>query len=94
VPELAAVRNLAEWLRGLAAVPGEQRCVLSPRAAQPLPSITGPAIFLSGPEGGLSEAEVALAVAAGFAPVGLGPRVLRADTAPLAVLAHLALSSR
>jgi 16S rRNA (uracil1498-N3)-methyltransferase len=92
VPALAPVRNLAEWLRGLAAVAGEQRCVLSPRAAQALPSITGSAVFLSGPEGGLSETEVALAVAAGFLPVGLGPRVLRADTAPLAVLAHLALS--
>jgi 16S rRNA (uracil1498-N3)-methyltransferase len=51
-------------------------------------------MFLSGPEGGLSEAEEALAVSAGFAAVSLGPRVLRADTAPLAVLAHLALSAR
>jgi 16S rRNA (uracil1498-N3)-methyltransferase len=28
-----------------------------------------------------------MALAAGFAPVTLGPRVLRAETAPLAVLA-------
>ncbi len=45
---------------------------------------------LSGPEGGLSPAEVALARAGGFMPVGLGPRVLRADTAPLAALAVIA----
>jgi len=44
---------------------------------------------LSGPEGGLSPAEEAAALAAGFVPVTLGPRVLRAETAPLAVLARL-----
>lgn len=43
--------------------------------------------LLSGPEGGLSEAEIAAALACGFVPVSLGPRVLRADTAPLAALA-------
>ncbi len=47
--------------------------------------------LLSGPEGGLSPAEEALALSAGFVPVTLGPRVLRAETAPLAVLAVLAL---
>ena len=49
-----------------------------------------PVITLSGPEGGLSLAEMAAAEAAGFAPVTLGARVLRADTAPLALLATLA----
>lgn len=93
VPSLAPVRTLAEWLRERAAPEGEQRCVLSPRATRTLAQITGPAVFLSGPEGGLTDSEVALAEAAGFAPLSLGPRVLRADTAPLAVLAHLALSS-
>jgi 16S rRNA (uracil1498-N3)-methyltransferase len=46
--------------------------------------------LLSGPEGGLTPAEEAQALAAGFLPVSLGPRVLRAETAPLAVLAVLA----
>ncbi len=45
---------------------------------------------LSGPEGGLSAAEQALALRCGFTPVSLGPRVLRADTAPLAALACIA----
>jgi 16S rRNA (uracil1498-N3)-methyltransferase len=45
--------------------------------------------FLSGPEGGLSPAEEALALSSGFTPVTLGPRVLRAETAPLAALAFL-----
>ena len=43
-------------------------------------------IVLSGPEGGLSPAEEAQAIAAGFLPVSLGNRVLRAETAPVAVL--------
>ena len=48
-----------------------------------------PVTLLSGPEGGLSPAEEAAARASGFAPVHLGPRVLRAETAPLAALAVL-----
>ena len=47
-------------------------------------------ILLSGPEGGLEPAEQAAAQRASFAPVTLGPRVLRAETAPLAALAALA----
>jgi len=51
----------------------------------------GPVTLLSGPEGGLTPSEEAAALAAGFVPVTLGPRVLRAETAPLAVLAALTL---
>ena len=50
-------------------------------------------LTLSGPEGGLSPSEEAAARAAGFRPVTLGPRVLRADTAPLALLAWWGLSA-
>lgn len=46
-------------------------------------------VFVSGPEGGLSDNEVAACVQAGATPVRLGPRILRADTAPLAVLASM-----
>jgi 16S rRNA (uracil1498-N3)-methyltransferase len=45
--------------------------------------------FLSGPEGGLSAAEEEAALAQGFAPVTLGPRVLRSETAAIAALAAL-----
>ena len=41
---------------------------------------------LSGPEGGFTEEEEAQARAAGWRPVQLGPRVLRADTAPVTVM--------
>jgi 16S rRNA (uracil1498-N3)-methyltransferase len=48
--------------------------------------------FLSGPEGGLTSAEEDAALAQGWTPVHLGPRILRAETAPLAALAVLTLS--
>jgi 16S rRNA (uracil1498-N3)-methyltransferase len=53
-----------------------------------------PIVVLSGPEGGLAPAEESAALALGFVPVGLGPRILRADTAPLALLAWLGLRAR
>lgn len=87
------VLSLAAWLATLPPVDDEWRGLLSPRAAAPLaPFRQQRALFLSGPEGGLSDAEEDAARARGFAAVTLGPRVLRADTAPLAVLSWLALS--
>ena len=49
----------------------------------------GPVAVLIGPEGGLDDVEFAVARAAGFRPWSLGPRVLRAETAPVAALAIL-----
>jgi 16S rRNA (uracil1498-N3)-methyltransferase len=46
--------------------------------------------FLSGPEGGLTPEEEDLALSCGWQAVSLGRRVLRADTAPLAVLSVIA----
>ena len=63
-------------------------CGMRPTLASHPPG--APVTSLSGPEGGLSPVEMAAAEAAGFAPVTLGARVLRADTAPLALLAALA----
>ena len=74
---------------------GATRWLLSPRSGQALraPPAHTAVVCLSGPEGGLSEAEEAAACACGFVPVTLGPRVLRADTAPLAVLAYLMIDA-
>ena len=46
------------------------------------------AIFI-GPEGGFDEAEVEAAQAVGIEPITLGRRILRTETAPLAVLSWL-----
>ncbi|MBK6533964.1 MAG: 16S rRNA (uracil(1498)-N(3))-methyltransferase [Deltaproteobacteria bacterium] len=46
---------------------------------------------LAGPEGGFEAAEVEAAAAAGFAPVSLGPRILRAETTAAAFLSALSV---
>lgn len=93
VPHIAPVLTLPAWLATRPVRDGAMAFVLDPRAGGADLPPGGATLFLSGPEGGLSDAEVQLATAAGFVRAGLGPRVLRADTAPLAVLAHLALRS-
>jgi 16S rRNA (uracil1498-N3)-methyltransferase len=45
--------------------------------------------MLSGPEGGIAPEELTTAAAHGIIPVSLGPRILRAETAPIAALAAL-----
>ena len=77
--------TLAEWLGSTQA---DLKLVLHP-VAEPLTSHEKPATlaFLIGPEGGLSEAEVEQAKAAGFHAARLGPRVLRTETAPVVALA-------
>jgi 16S rRNA (uracil1498-N3)-methyltransferase len=89
VPTVQAVQPLAGWVG--TATPG---LVLSLReGTQPLRAQgAGAVTLLSGPEGGLSPAEEDAAFARGWQAVHLGPRVLRAETAPLAALALLTLS--
>lgn len=107
MPLVAPVRELVDWLPQASANPDPApyaapgatlRLVLSLRPdAAPPPTLpwagVGRVLTLSGPEGGLTPEEEDAARAAGFRPVALGPRVLRADTAPLAVLAWLGLAN-
>ncbi|MFZ2648989.1 MAG: 16S rRNA (uracil(1498)-N(3))-methyltransferase [Burkholderiaceae bacterium] len=100
VPTVAPVRPLLDWLAQAPASDGGPPCarfVLSTRASLPVAlalaaHFTG-IVCLSGPEGGLTQAEEHAAELRGFIPITLGPRTLRADTAPLALLAHLSLYS-
>ena len=98
VPLIHEVANLGDWLKGIGdAAAGGARLLLSlgdgsRPLAQAVPG-SGALTFLSGPEGGLSPAEEAAAIAGGFSPVTLGPRVLRAETAPLACLSLLTLGA-
>jgi len=87
LPELLPVQALSSWLADGEAL----RLVLAPggaRTLRKLPSATA-ASLLVGPEGGLSEDELALALQNGCTAVGLGPRVLRTETAGVAALAAL-----
>ena len=98
VPLVHEVTTLADWRKNnIAAADSSTRLLLSLQdGSQPLAqAVVGnhnALRFLNGPEGGLSPAEEAAARAAGFSPVTLGPRVLRAETAPLACLALLNLN--
>lgn len=88
LPQIDAPRALAEVLAE-AAIPERARLLLAPGAGDALdgPSPAGGVECLVGPEGGFSDAERAAAVDAGYRPVGLGPRILRTETAAIAVLA-------
>ena len=96
VPAVHPPLEFAAWSQGLASSPsaGGQRWVLSLDAGAeqdlPAPDAREPITLLSGPEGGLTPAEEAAARAAGFRPLSLGERVLRAETAPLVALARWA----
>jgi 16S rRNA (uracil1498-N3)-methyltransferase len=68
---------------GLVAHPGTS---LKPRESLKWDS---PVTVVTGPEGGFSSAEIELLEARGFVRVGLGPRILRAETAPIAILGAL-----
>ena len=90
VPRVSEPVPLAQWQPP----EGAQRWLLSFAGdAHPLHAAhgAGPVVLLSGPEGGLTESEERAARAAAFRPLTLGPRVLRAETAPLAALAALTL---
>lgn len=101
LPALGQASTLAHWL-GNAPVPGldarrdspDRRLplfYLDPEAESSLRELSEPlssgACFVIGPEGGLGERDLVLLRAAGASGVRLGPRVLRTETAGLALLA-------
>lgn len=75
----------------LAAVAGDSRRLLAhPAAATPCPRAVGaPVTLMIGPEGALTEYEIAALTARGFEPVSLGPRILRVEQAVPALLGRL-----
>lgn len=89
LPELTATIDVADWLQ---ADHPPSRIVLDPSGGTTLPQLSAPEgalCMLVGAEGGLSPGELEQARERSFISVRLGPRVLRTETAPLAVLAAL-----
>jgi 16S rRNA (uracil1498-N3)-methyltransferase len=92
VPELRSPEALG---RVLAAWPAERRLIVCDEsgAGEPIGAVAarlpiGPMALLVGPEGGFDQTELdALGKLSFVSRVGLGPRVLRAETAALAALA-------
>ncbi len=75
---------LADWL---IQDKNQTRLILHPGQERELSAVArpqGPLSLLTGPEGGFSETEVALAMQYDYVPIALGPRILRTETAALA----------
>ena len=91
LPTIHPVCSLSEWLQSMpGAGDGELRLIADPHGghALELNGIQARQLrLLTGPEGGFTEAELAIAAGSGFQSVLLGPRILRAETAAIALLA-------
>ena len=89
VPQLHAPRPLSEWIP----VTADIKLLLHHRSATTVASLQqlkpASVALLIGPEGGLSEQEIAQGTAAGFQSLTLGPRVFRTETAPVVALSLL-----
>lgn len=88
VPDISVPQHVISWCE---AAQAEAKLVLHQRASTQPPLTVKPAsvALLIGPEGGLTETEIAAAQSQGFESMALGPRVLRTETAPLAACAIL-----
>jgi 16S rRNA (uracil1498-N3)-methyltransferase len=91
VPDILSLCSFGQLIKGIA---GNQLRLLfwEKETAQSLRQVHGTnptarAILIAvGPEGGLSDAEAALATTSGFQTVHLGRRILRAETAAISAL--------
>jgi len=88
IPQLDELQKLEHVSREPQHI-GTTRIVLAPTGTHSLREISPPTQLsvLIGPEGGLSDAEIEHATSSGFTPVRLGTRILRTETAGLAILA-------
>ena len=91
LPQIDVPQSWSEWFHTVPHDETQARWLLS-LSAESTPLNAGlevrRVLLLSGPEGGLSRDEEAQALERGFVAVNLGGRVLRAETAPLAVLSR------
>ena len=84
--------HLRNWLGENTSADDERRLILKPGAANSLRSLQDKVesvTVLIGPEGGFSDAEYDLAGATNFFPIRFGPRVMRTETAAIAIAAGL-----
>ncbi|MDP2547182.1 MULTISPECIES: 16S rRNA (uracil(1498)-N(3))-methyltransferase [unclassified Oceanobacter] len=88
IPQVLPALSLNDWY---ARCDAERRLILHPHNQQPLQQAHPPAsvALLVGPEGGLTDTEVAAGAAHGFQGLLLGPRILRTETAALAAVSVL-----
>src|SRR5882724_441712 len=88
LPRLHPVTPIENWLTQASGL----RLILAIGAQQSLRTMQAPKepiSLLAGPEGDFSEQEIQLALNNGFAPIAMGPRILRTETAGIAALAAI-----
>ena len=91
VPQVSPLQSLSEWTGSLNE-DGALRLALLPNADKRVRDLrlgTTQVLLAVGPEGGFSKRDTAQLDHAGFTALGLGPRILRTETAGLAALATL-----
>ncbi|HEY5948441.1 MAG TPA: RsmE family RNA methyltransferase [Kofleriaceae bacterium] len=84
VPMVSSASSLAD---AIAKLPSGARVVLDPNAERGVWPANDDVTIVSGPEGGLAAEEHDVLAAASFISIGMGPRVLRAETAPVIAVA-------
>jgi 16S rRNA (uracil1498-N3)-methyltransferase len=92
VPPLDPAVALPQWLAAGITGTGVLLDPLGTAGIAELSRPEGPLTLLAGPEGGLSDPEIAAARRAGLTGLHLGPRVLRTETAAVSLLAALQAS--
>jgi 16S rRNA (uracil1498-N3)-methyltransferase len=105
--KIAAAQQWNDWLNTDCGFANDQSAIRNPKSkivrlvAHPTgaslstidPTRSVPTLLAIGPEGGLTDAEVAAATDAGWQLAALGPRILRVETAAIALVAQFALRS-
>lgn len=88
IPEVTLHDSLAA---ALSRVPADGHRFILSEIGTPVPlvklaAVPGPVTLAVGPEGSFTDEERAMLLGAGFVPAGLGPRVLKAETAVIAAV--------
>ena len=100
IPELRLFDKKADFLEALAdfdrIIVAYEKSAKEGESAALVSALSGLAagakvLFIFGPEGGLSPDEIAVFGQAGAVSAGLGPRILRAETAPLYALTAISI---
>lgn len=91
VPRINAPVGLQEWIDNNGNE-HDMRLILNPRASTSISSITAVEsnlTLLIGPEGGFSDPEYLLTSSNGFKSIRFGPRIMRTETAAIAIISAL-----
>lgn len=93
IPTIYPPCDFHAWLNSKNTLAYDYHFILSPHVIQTFNGFNCPhgtkILVVIGPEGGFSEAEIKAAHQLSFQPIHLGPRVLRTETASIAVLSVL-----